>query len=180
MVKKFTFILILLAFAGVVLADNENGDTDKNKEEAKGVRIDSVSGDTIYIEIEQSDDTLVFEDWEGPGAPTINNDYIAPTSEDDEEYGEISNLNPDVEMESNVVDERKNGFDIYPNPVANELHIRAERVPDEVRVVSMSGETIYMSHSVTTIDVRDFKGGLYFIELVYNDHLETMKFIKTP
>lgn len=180
MVKKLTFIVILLAFAVAAFADNEEREKHNTKEDTKGVRIDSVSGDTIYIEIEQSDDTLVFEDWDGPDAPVETNNYIIPTSEEDDEDSQIGHLNQNSGIESNYADESKTGFEIFPNPVANELHIRAERVPDQVRVMSLSGETIHMSNSVNTIDVRDYKGGLYFIELVYNDHIETMKFIKTP
>lgn len=179
MVKKITLFTLVLMLSQFAFADNENGEEGRSGNDDKAVRIDSVSGDTIYIEIDQVDDTLVFEDWEEPGKPSNSNENVMPTEEDDEDNGVQAGLHSDEGLVSEEI-ESHIGLKIYPNPVVSELHIQSDVPADNIKVTSMSGEVILLSEHTKTIDVRAYKSGLYFIELIFNDHTETMKFVKTP
>lgn len=178
MVQKITLFGLLILMTNLVFADNENGEGKKSEKEDKAVRIDSVSGDTIYIEIDQTDDTLVFEDWDEPGKPTAEDQNIIPTEDDNDDPLKVNLGRGKVALRHDT--EEQASFVIYPNPVSSELHIRSERNAENIVITGMSGEIILISEHVDVIDVRDYENGLYFIELIFNDHTETMKFIKTP
>ena len=71
---------------------------------------------------------------------------------------------------------------IYPNPVQNEIHIQAEMAISQVVIYSVTGELIQiipsLSEKYTAINVKDYKPGIYLIQIFQDKKISTKKFIK--
>lgn len=65
----------------------------------------------------------------------------------------------------------KSDFLIYPNPVSNNLYVQIDNSITLINIYNMNGILINsvpvknLNNNTITIDVKDFKSGLYFIEL---------------
>ena len=70
-------------------------------------------------------------------------------------------------------------FDVYPNPVANELHIRPEKTPQTLQITNLVGKVQKQGDYAPVVTVSDLASGVYHIQLIYPDrHVESRKFIK--
>lgn len=74
-------------------------------------------------------------------------------------------------------------LDIYPNPVASQLFIKAETEIEEIAIYDVYGRqtTVYGLQStdfVQSIDVANLKSGIYFIKVKTNDNEIVKRFIK--
>ncbi|MEA3478238.1 MAG: carboxypeptidase regulatory-like domain-containing protein [Bacteroidota bacterium] len=69
---------------------------------------------------------------------------------------------------------------IYPNPVDNTLFIRFNREAD-ARIIDVFGKNVLntrLNNQVNTINTQDFSRGIYFLQIMSEDKIETHKFIK--
>ena len=71
-------------------------------------------------------------------------------------------------------------FNLYPNPVSNQLIIASEGIETEkIKVYSMSGiQVLEASAAANSIDVSNLSEGLYFIEISSSEGKRVQKFIK--
>ena len=71
-------------------------------------------------------------------------------------------------------------FNLYPNPVSNQLFITSEGITiEKMRVYSIGGkQVIEASVSENSIDVSNLSEGLYFIEISSSEGKSIQKFIK--
>ncbi len=175
-------LLLRFVFSGQLLADNENGEKSKQKEDKKHlVIIDSSMKGHIKHMINQKDDTLVFEDWDDPDIKQGDNSTI----DDGGSYGngginadKVNHLVGDV-LAAHRKEKYKAEFQIFPNPAVSVLHLRLLHEPSEVRIINLSGESIQVEQVANQIDVSSLSRGIYFIQLVYPDHIESKKFVKS-
>ena len=179
MIKKMLICSVLIFFGFLAKADNEKGRKAGSEKDGKEIVIDSVSGDTLYFEINHSDDTLVFEDWEGSGSGMTDNSILTGQENND---GPSTNLNGISETIGDLIANTKKRYEVkftvFPNPVSNELHIQAENSPQEIKVFSLNGKQMDHGGQLNIIDVRGYENGIYLIELIYPDHIESRKFVK--
>lgn len=180
MINKLIFCSVLLLFGFIANADNEKGRKDRSDQDEKEIVIDSISGDTLYFEINHNDDTLVFEDWEGSNTRITDNNSVVSGKQDNK--GPENDVNGISESIGGILTNAKKryevSFTVYPNPVCNELHIQAVNTPQEIKVFSLNGKQMDMGSQMDVIDVRGYENGIYLIELIYPDHIESRKFVK--
>ncbi len=179
MIKKLISLLIICSIVPLVYGDNE-GEKEKNGNGSEEVVVfDSISGDSIYVHINANEDTLVFEDWDGSTGLVTDNSAVEGRSQENAEGQQALDANDII---GGLIENHKKryevSFEIYPNPTADQLHINAERPPQEIRIISLSGQLILQTVGVDVIDVSSYDTGIYFIELIYFDHIETRKFVK--
>jgi len=70
---------------------------------------------------------------------------------------------------------------IYPNPVQNTLHIDMSSSISRIQILDVNGRLVYdyaNMNSQTSINVKDFKQGLYFMQIYSEQGIITKKFIK--
>lgn len=88
-----------------------------------------------------------------------------------------------IPVNTKYVDVQENSFGFFPNPVLNNITVKA--ASDEkilVSIFDLNGK-ILLSTIIfgkgNNIDVSDIQPGIYFIGLADKNHCETYKFIKT-
>ncbi len=71
-------------------------------------------------------------------------------------------------------------FSLYPNPVADKLHISGEAKIEAIEIMNSVGAMLIRRSNLNDgIDVSDLQTGLYFVKVYSNDGLlETHKFLK--
>ena len=81
-----------------------------------------------------------------------------------------------VSMEKNI------GFTVYPNPVAGDINIRFEKsVSAEIRVSDNLGRLIQiveLNGDNFSIDLSDFLSGIYILQIICDQKIETINFVK--
>lgn len=186
--------LSLLVVVSFSFAAGGEGDKDKEKKGTKNSKKTETTIDSSDIQKKldipavqnQTDDTLVYEDWDDngngggdddgqsngiyigePGIGVNNNDFEKHQYSSLEEVTEVFKKTYRVE------------FDIYPNPVVSELHIKPEHAPQSLQVTNIVGKVYKQEAYTPVLSVADLAAGTYFIQLVYPDrHVESRKFIK--
>ena len=188
MIQKIGILLIAMLACTFAFAGDEEG-KDKNKDSISGtshgikiINPDSLTKDKIDIAV-SNDDTLVFEDWEEPDDAGTDNSGIAPDGDMDGDGVNDDAMATDAAgIIGNFLQSRESryqvSFQVYPNPTSDVIHIKTNTNPQLVEVKNMMGETLYMSDSTDPIDVSGQASGTYLINLVYHDHIETVKFVK--
>lgn len=79
--------------------------------------------------------------------------------------------NPTNVIQNEIVD-----LKVYPNPVRNTLHVESTGQINEVRLVDMLGQLVFVStvnHDRTQIDVSGLRGSLYFLQVISENGMET-------
>ena len=182
MLNKIIFFISVFLLVNVSFAGNKEGDKGKDQKQQDDEVVELDSNKTGHFEeyLEEQDDTLVFEDWDEPDAIITDNSIIGDGRSDEDGVDNTYHL-PDVMDKIVSYREKKyeTNFDIYPNPATSVLHINVERKPESVMVLSLTGGRIVLRSNETTIDVSGLENGIYFVELVYIDHIETKKFVKS-
>jgi hypothetical protein len=193
--KHFTrfaiLALICVLSAGATLAGDDEKDKGKPSKEDKvqKSKLDSLDVD-LDIEISESDDTLVFEDWDAPidngGGNGISSIFIPndvpskkPSSGD-----ALSFMLSDNKFSSYLVEKLAHtnnyvkNFSIYPNPSTEIINLTVEKEPITIRICDITGkEHISLAYS-QQVHVSHLPIGTYFMQLIYTDHIESSKFIK--
>lgn len=72
-------------------------------------------------------------------------------------------------------------FSVYPNPVKNVLNIQSNDAVNNVVVYNVLGQNIYSNSPnivSPTIDMSNFKSGIYFVEVTIGNSTKTVKVVK--
>lgn len=80
-----------------------------------------------------------------------------------------------------VVVEELNANDactIYPNPANDMIWIQSQDVPDELRILDLSGKQIKGFHHVNQVQISELPQGVYLIEIHFGAHKVIRKFSK--
>ena len=82
---------------------------------------------------------------------------------------------------SNITFEDNNAFTYFPNPVKNELSIKAASVIQNISVYNMLGQEVLRSKPNTVsneLSMSSLKTGTYFVNVTINNVTETIKILK--
>ena len=76
-----------------------------------------------------------------------------------------------------------NSFNLYPNPVENELNIEnLKKDVNKIEIFTITGKKVKMVENISSakikLNISDLQSGLYFITLHSNNSVQTAKFIK--
>ncbi len=186
--KITTSIVLLLCFVGVSHAGGGDDEDKKSNKQNIKAGIVKVNSTLINVEVEAIDqeDTLVFDDWEAPEDIGLKNEreisFISEvTSGSNSKESMLENLGATLteNLAHLVKKEYKVEFTVYPNPTVNQLNIETETIPSEIRIIDITGRMHRSSYFQKQIDVQYLPTGTYFIQLIYFDHVESRKFIKS-
>lgn len=86
-------------------------------------------------------------------------------------------LAPDV----SVQDLENKGFSAYPNPVTDQLNLRANEMINSVSISNILGQEVYRAEINSlhnSIDFSEFKNGTYFVSVKIGDTEGTVKVLK--
>ena len=70
---------------------------------------------------------------------------------------------------------------IYPNPASEQLNIKLNAAFEQLEITNLLGQVIYIANvneQEFTINVSDYRSGVYFIRLISNQGIATKKFVK--
>ncbi len=75
---------------------------------------------------------------------------------------------------------KKNTFDIYPNPVKNQLSLKSEFINPVITITNINGRLVKKLKELNSnqIDVSDLESGMYFLTIQSSQGILTKKFIK--
>lgn len=183
--------LCVVMMSCVSLAAGGDDDKEKNKGEKSNdkitmTRADSIKAGLILDDIEvQADDTLVFEDWENPSEGGIGTS--GELSQNNAIGNRGSKFNNSSSMEAinfstiakSLKKEYRVEFTIYPNPTSEQLHIKPSITPNSIRIADITGKEHLASSFEQQVNVSMLPKGVYIIQLIYADHIEARKFIKS-
>ncbi|NNJ55312.1 MAG: T9SS type A sorting domain-containing protein [Bacteroidia bacterium] len=181
--KRLSFIaFILVGVLGSVYAgDDEKKGDKKNKNSI--IKIDS-SDTELDLDIIDQEDTLVFDDWEIPGENFENEATKIVTlgginGNHSSSYSLAEAKDKLTNYSFGFKKEYKVDFTIFPNPSSSQINIKASVNAKAIRITDITGKEHLTSSFTNQIDIMDLPIGTYFIQLIYHDHVESRKFIKS-
>lgn len=73
------------------------------------------------------------------------------------------------------------GFNLYPNPVRNNLTIEAPKTIENINIINLRGQEIKRSmpnSQESILDISDLQSGAYFVQVTIEGITETVKILK--
>lgn len=175
----FATAIAFNASATEEIKKGKKGDKASDKtEQSDSLIIDS------EVDAPDVEDTLVYEDWDIGNGDDIGNlqsnkvMYNGGATDKKEQpndnFGEMM-----LERVNNLLQhEYTVDFAVYPNPTVETLHITTQNFANEIRVLNSSGQPVMQSGFVPNLQVGHLPAGTYIVQLWYDDHVESRRFIK--
>ena len=185
--NRLVYALLLTVLTSLSLLADWDDDRDKKRKTVKNQtsKSDSIQFVNDDIDLQEQDDTLVFEDWDSSdgdaGVRTISVELGSKPAEISANSTEtlLDNvLSSLTDRFTPLKNEYLVDFTLYPNPTVNELHLKTTNIPKSLTIIDLTGKQHTISSYSDTIDVSILTQGTYFIQLIYPDHIESRKFIK--
>ena len=185
--NRLVYALLLTVLTSLSLLADWDDDRDKKRKTVKNQtsKSDSIQFVNDDIDLQEQDDTLVFEDWDSSdgdaGVSTISVELgikpaeISANSTETLLDNVLSSL---TDRFTPLKNEYLVDFTLYPNPTLNELHLKTTNIPKSLTIIDLTGKQHTISSYSDNIDVSILTPGTYFIQLIYPDHIESRKFIK--
>jgi len=185
--NRLVYALLLTVLTSLSLLADWDDDRDKKRKTVKNQtsKSDSIQFLNDDIDLQEQDDTLVFEDWDSSdgdaGVSTISVELGSKPAEISANSTETlldNMLSSLTDRFTPLKNEYLVDFTLYPNPTVNELHLKTTNIPKSLTIIDLTGKQHTISSYSDTIDVSILTPGTYFIQLIYPDHIESRKFIK--
>jgi len=185
--NRLVYALLLTVLTSLSLLADWDDDRDKKRKTVKNQtsKSDSIQFLNDDIDLQEQDDTLVFEDWDSSdgdaGVSTISVELGSKPAEISANSTQtlLDNvLSSLTDRFTPLKNEYLVDFTLYPNPTVNELHLKTTNIPKSLTIIDLTGKQHTISSYSDTIDVSILTPGTYFIQLIYPDHIESRKFIK--
>jgi hypothetical protein len=185
--NRLLYALLLTVLTSFSLLADWDDDRDKKRKTVKNQtsKSDSIQFVNDDIDLQEQDDTLVFEDWDSSdgdaGVSTISVELGSKPAEISANSTEtlLDNvLSSLTDRFTPLKNEYLVDFTLYPNPTVNELHLKTTNIPKSLTIIDLTGKQHTISSYSDNIDVSILTPGTYFIQLIYPDHIESRKFIK--
>lgn len=145
------------------------GDNSLSKNQSIFISIDSLANDSLNCI-----------------SPDISNnsEYLTEYMEHKFYLVDNFNINPapivQTKIERNTKEE--NEYLVYPNPNKGELNISVKIPPFNIEIISLSGQTVYISDYILTseysLDISGYTNGIYYVRLLDKNSSRTFKIIK--
>jgi hypothetical protein len=84
-------------------------------------------------------------------------------------------------VENNVTSNKKNEFNdliIFPNPVNDNLFVKGDTVPTNITIYSSDGKKVKYAENTNTVNISDFKKGIYIVLVNMQESFTTIKIVK--
>ena len=166
-------------YASISVYADHNDSTDNL------IHADSIEVDVDIDSEVEVDDTLVFEDWEEArnkreweDSSTLELDCTAFYCVSDDDNEESANHKEQAPVKNRWNTALDIQVTLYPNPTVNALNIRADVAPSNIRIVDIVGKEYIRSDFTNEVNVTELPVGTYVIQLIYEGHVESRKFIK--
>jgi hypothetical protein len=81
----------------------------------------------------------------------------------------------------NTTEEEVVNYNIYPNPVTDKLHIITPKKIDDISITNILGKKVFNTTHISgklSIDMSEYKNGMYFIHLKTDNRKKSYKIIK--
>lgn len=185
--NRLVYALLLTVLTSFSLLADWDDDRDKKRKTVKNQtsKSDSIQFVNDDIDLQEQDDTLVFEDWDSSdgdaGVSTISVELGSKPAEISANSTETlldNMLSSLTDRFTPLKNEYLVDFTLYPNPTVNELHLKTTNIPKSLTIIDLTGKQHTISSYSDNIDVSILTPGTYFIQLIYPDHIESRKFIK--
>lgn len=185
--NRLLYALLLTLLTSFSLLADWDDDRDKKRKTVKNQtsKSDSIQFLNDDIDLQEQDDTLVFEDWDSSdgdaGVSTISVELGSKPAEISANSTETlldNMLSSLTDRFTPLKNEYLVDFTLYPNPTVNELHLKTTNIPKSLTIIDLTGKQHTISSYSDNIDVSILTPGTYFIQLIYPDHIESRKFIK--
>jgi len=185
--NRLVYALLLTVLTSLSLLADWDDDRDKKRKTVKNQtsKSDSIQFLNDDIDLQEQDDTLVFEDWDSSdgdaGVSTISVELGSKPAEISANSTQtlLDNvLSSLTDRFTPLKNEYLVDFTLYPNPTVNELHLKTTNIPKSLTIIDLTGKQHTISSYSDNIDVSFLTPGTYFIQLIYPDHIESRKFIK--
>jgi|DEB0MinimDraft_12_1074336.scaffolds.fasta_scaffold03285_4 hypothetical protein len=185
--NRLLYALLLTVLTSFSLLADWDDDRDKKRKTVKNQtsKSDSIQFVNDDIDLQEQDDTLVFEDWDSSdgdaGVSTISVELGSKPAEISANSTETlldNMLSSLTDRFTPLKNEYLVDFTLYPNPTVNELHLKTTNIPKSLTIIDLTGKQHTISSYSDNIDVSILTPGTYFIQLIYPDHIESRKFIK--
>jgi hypothetical protein len=185
--NRLVYALLLTVLTSLSLLADWDDDRDKKRKTVKNQtsKSDSIQFVNDDIDLQEQDDTLVFEDWDSSdgdaGVSTISVELGSKPAEISANSTQtlLDNvLSSLTDRFTPLKNEYLVDFTLYPNPTVNELHLKTTNIPKSLTITDLTGKQHTISSYSDNIDVSILTPGTYFIQLIYPDHIESRKFIK--
>ncbi len=185
--NRLVYALLLTVLTSLSLLADWDDDRDKKRKTVKNQtsKSDSIQFVNDDIDLQEQDDTLVFEDWDSSdgdaGVSTISVELGSKPAEISANSTETlldNMLSSLTDRFTPLKNEYLVDFTLYPNPTVNELHLKTTNIPKSLTIIDLTGKQHTISSYSDNIDVSILTPGTYFIQLIYPDHIESRKFIK--
>ncbi len=185
--NRLAFVLLLAVLAS---ANSYAGGDDERDKKGKPIKNQATRADSIQfindnIDLQEQDDTLVFEDWDSSdGDDEVSSIYVDLGTRPDKLSGYSTEALKEKKCSSitdqftSLENEYLLDFTLYPNPTANELHLTTTKTPNSIIITDLTGKQHILSYYSDVINVSHLSQGTYYIQLVYPDHRESRMFIK--
>ena len=184
--NRLVYALLLTVLTSLSLLADWDDDRDKKRKTVKNQtsKSDSIQFVNDDIDLQEQDDTLVFEDWDSSdgdaGVSTISVELGSKPAEISANSTQtlLDNvLSSLTDRFTPLKNEYLVDFTLYPNPTVNELHLKTTNIPKSLTITDLTGKQHTISSYSDNIDVSILTPGTYFIQLIYPDHIESQKFI---
>lgn len=185
--NRLLYALLLTVLTSFSLLADWDDDRDKKRKTVKNQtsKSDSIQFLNDDIDLQEQDDTLVFEDWDSSdgdaGVSTISVELGSKPAEISANSTETlldNMLSSLTDRFTPLKNEYLVDFTLYPNPTVNELHLKTTNIPKSLTIIDLTGKQHTISSYSDNIDVSILTPGTYFIQLIYPDHIVSRKFIK--
>jgi len=185
--NRLLYALLLTVLTSFSLLADWDDDRDKKRKTVKNQtsKSDSIQFVNDDIDLQEQDDTLVFEDWDSSdgdaGVSTISVELGSKPAEISANSTETlldNMLSSLTDRFTPLKNEYLVDFTLYPNPTVNELHLKTTNIPKSLTIIDLTGKQHTISSYSDNIDVSILTPGTYFIQLIYPDHIESRKFLK--
>ena len=180
----------MLLLATLATANLYAGGDDEKDKKGKPIKNQSTEVDSLQfindnIDLQEQDDTLVFEDWDSSdgddGGSSIYVDLgnrpekLSGNSNEALKENKCSSL---TDRFTSLKNEHLVDFTLYPNPTVNELHLTTTKTPNSLIITDLTGKQHILPYYSDVINVSHLSQGTYYIQFVYPDYLESRMFIK--
>jgi hypothetical protein len=184
--KRLSLIAaMLIGVLGTAIAggDDDEKKGDKKTKNESIIKIDSTDTE-VEVDVIDQEDTLVFDDWEIPGESFKNEaTKIASLTEFKGNHASSQSFSEAKEKLVNYnfgfKKEYKVEFTVFPNPSTSQINIKADVDAQAIRITDIAGREHITTGFTNQVDVMHLPVGTYFIQLIYHDHVESRKFIKS-
>lgn len=89
---------------------------------------------------------------------------------------------PHVVTDITDIDNGQTGMSVFPNPAMSNVTIEADKVIQQIQLYSLEGKLVQqvldVQQNKAKLDIRDYLPGVYILQTVFEDKIETQKIIK--